>query len=256
MSSAPRPHRPARGGSGRRPEAPNRPPQPSRARAPRPDLPEGVAPSVTGDVRRELRQHVRGKDLLDEVLVAVTLATDAIEGGDPTAAVPYLEWAKEVAPRAPVLRETLAIAHYLAEDYAQALGEVRAYRRLSARADQDHLLADCLRATGRPPAEVGEVVRELLASDAPADRRVEGLLVWAGAVADGGDVGAARAVLRHADRSLLEDAGEDARGRHAWLEADLAARAGDRAAAIRGFERLTELEGDPYDAAERLEELR
>lgn len=190
------------------------------------------------------------------VAVAMTLAAHAVDDDAPLEAVPYLDWVKQVAPRAPVIRETLAIAYYLAEDYKAALNELRAYRRLSASHDQDHLIADCLRATGRSTAEVAEVVEALLITDAPADRRVEGLLVWASAVADEGDLDAASAVLRRADPQLLAAAGDEAAERLAYVAADLHARAGDLDAAIAGFERLAAIEDDPYEAGPRLVDLR
>ena len=227
----------------------------SRPRAPRPDLPVGVRPTLPADVRRELKQHVRGKELADEVGLCLMLAGDAIDADEPDEALPYVAWAKEVAPRAPAIREALAVAHYLRGDYRAALNELRAYRRLSGTNDQDHLLADCMRAAGHTPTEVGQVAQAMLDSDAPADRRLEALLVWAGAVADAGDLAAGRAVLRRADRALVDAAGDDARDRLTYVAGDLAERAGDTDGARRAFQRLVERAEDPYDAADRLAAL-
>jgi tetratricopeptide (TPR) repeat protein len=241
----------------RRDEDPSpRPIRPARPRVEQPALPDDVEVDLPRPVIRELRQHIRNREVGDQVAVAMTMAAHAVEDDAPLEAVPYLDWAKQVAPRAPVIRETLAIAYYLAEDYKAALNELRAYRRLSASNDQDHLIADCLRATGRSTAEVAEVVEGMLAADAPADRCVEGLLVWAGAVADEGDLDAAGAVLRRASERLLAAAGEEAGERLAYVVADLHARAGDLDAAIAGFEQLAAMEDDPYSAGERLVELR
>jgi hypothetical protein len=223
-----------------------------RQRAPRPELPEGVRPQLPGAVRRELKQHVRGRELADEVGLAIMLAGDAIDADDPEGALPYLEWAKEVAPRAPAIREALGVAQYLRGEYKVALNELRAYRRLSGANDQDHLVADCMRANGHDATEVAAVVQAMVDSDAPADRRLEALLVWAGAVADGGDLAAGRAVLRRADRSLVDAAGPAAMDRLTYVAGDLAERDGDVAAARRAFERLLERAEDPYDAGERL----
>lgn len=224
-------------------------------RAERPALPEGVRPSLPREVRRELAQHIRGRELADEVGLAVMLAGDAIDDDAPDDAVPYLAWAKQVAPRAPSIREGLGVAHYLRGDFKAALNELRAYKRLSGSDDQDHLVADCLRATGASSAEVGALVQAMADGDAPADRRLEALLVWAGAVADAGDVAAGRAVLRRADRALVEAAGSDARDRLTYVAGDLAERAGDLDAARKAFARLVEQAEDPYDAAERLDRL-
>lgn len=234
----------------------DRPARRVKPRAPRPDLPVGVEPTLPGNVRRELKQHVRGRELADEVGLCLMLAGDAIDDDAPDDALPYLAWAKEVAPRAPAIREGLAVAHYLKGAYKVALTELRAYRRLSGANDQDHLLADCLRATGAGPTEVGQVVQAMVDSDAPADRRLEALLVWAGAVADAGDLAAGQAVLRRADRALVDAAGDPARDRLTYVAGDLAERAGDVPAARRAFQRLVERSDDPYDAAERLALLR
>lgn len=215
----------------------------------------GIRPTLPGAVRRELKQHIRGRELADEVGLALMLGGDAIDEDAPAEALPYLAWAKEVAPRSPAIREALAVAHYLQGDFKVALNELRAYRRLSGANDQDHLLADCMRATGHTPTEVGEVVQAMVDSDAPADRRLEALLVWAGAVADAGDLAAAQAVLRRADRELVDAAGDAARDRLTYVAGDLAERAGDTAAARRAFERLVERAEDPYDAGERLASL-
>lgn len=236
--------------------ADGRPPRPARPRPQRPDLPDDVTADLPRRVHGELRQHVRSSDLLDEVAVAMTVATRALEDGEPEAAIPYVVWCKDAAPRSPSVRETLAIALYLSGEYARALSELRAYRRLSGSQDQDHLIADCLRATGRSPAEVGAVVEDMLASDAPADRRLEAVLVWAGAVADGGDLVAARAALRRADRELVAAAGPEARDRLTFVAGDLAERSGDHDRAVRAFEALAGREDDPYDVEARLARLR
>lgn len=238
-----------------RPDRDERPARRARPRAPRPELPEDVRPSLPGGVRRELKQHVRGRELADDVGLCLMLAGEAIDDDAPEAALPYLAWAKEVAPRAPSIREGLAVAHYLAGDFRAALNELRAYRRLSGANDQDHLLADCLRATGHATHEVAEVVQAMVDSDAPADRRLEALLVWAGAVADAGDLAAARAVLRRADRTLVDAAGPEAMDRLTYVAGDLAARDGDLAAARRAFTRLAEDPDDPYGVVERLDAL-
>lgn len=250
--------RPRTGAASRGGPAPAREDRPARRavdRAPRPDLPVGVEPTLPGGVRRELKQHVRGRELADEVGLALMLAGDAIDDDAPEDALPYLLWAKQVAPRAPAIREALAVAQYLAGDFQVALNELRAYRRLSGASDQDHLLADCLRATGHSATEVGEVVQAMVDGDAPADRRLEALLVWAGAVADAGDLAAAQAVLRRADRALVDAAGDAARERLTYVAGDLAERSGDIEAARRAFQRLVDRAEDPYDAEERLQRL-
>jgi hypothetical protein len=213
-----------------------------------------MKPSVPGRVRRELKDVVRGRDV-DDVALALTLAGDLIDDQDGNGALEYLVWAKSVASRSPSVREALGVAHYLAEDYRGALNELRAYRRLAGSLDQEHLVADCLRALGHPVSDVAATVEALLEAEVHPARQVEGLLVWAGAVADTGDVAGARAVLRRAGRARLEASGEEARWRYAYLAGDLAERAGDVKAAISAFRTLAALDDDPFEVIERLERL-
>jgi hypothetical protein len=150
----------------------------------------------------------------------------------------------------------LGVAAYLAGDYQRALNELRTYRRLSASLDQEHLVADCLRALGHSVAEVADTVELMLEADVPAERRVEALIVWANAVADAGDARAARAVLRRGTRALLDEAGNEATWRYQYAVGDLALRDGDEATARRALVPLADLPGDPYDLRERIVGLR
>jgi hypothetical protein len=238
------------------PFRPRRPVRPNREDIPKPDLPADVDVDLPRRVRTELRQSVKKAETADELMIALSVGAEAIDADEPEAALPYLLWAKSVAQRAVSIREALGVAYYLSGDFKLALSELRTYRRLSASPDQNHLIADCLRALGQPVSDVAEAAGELLqATDVEAARRVEVLLVWAGALADDGDVGAAKAVLRRADRQMLEDAGPEARERFQYMVGDLAARAGDVEAARAAWEPLARLEDDPYGLEERLAEL-
>lgn len=245
-----RPGRP----EGRRPatSAPDRPVRPDRPRPERPDFPEGAKPRLPAPVRRELRGVVRGR-LAEDVALALTVASEAIEEELPDVALPYLTWAKAVASRAPSIREALGVAHYLAENFREALNELRAYRRLSGSLDQEHLVADCLRALDHPVSEVADTVEQMLAADVPDDRKIEGLIVWAAAVADSGDLAAARAVLRRVDRDVLARAEDEARHRYAYVVGDLADRAGDHETAAKAWAPLAAIDGDPYEITDRME---
>lgn len=217
-----------------------------------PDLPRSVQPDVPGWVMRELKRQA---DDPTQVARALTLAGDALADERPDRALPYLTWAKGQVPRSAAVREALGIALYRADDFASALSELQTYRRLTGRNDQNHLIADCLRATGRPPEKVGEVIEAMDVEVDGLDRVVEGVIVWASALADAGDVPAGRAVL---DRVLEQvehhkDEVPEQAVRLWYVAGDLADRAGDTETARHHFERLSLLEGDPLDAEERLE---
>lgn len=222
----------------------------------RPVIPDDVDPWVPRGLRRAIGQQVRDLDTARDVQRAVAAGGRLLDEGRGDEAVALFSWAKMHASRVPDIREGLGVAHYQAGAFREAMQELRTYRRMSASHDQDHLIADCLRGLGRPVDEVAATVQELLDADGiPPDRQVEGLVVWAGALRDAGDIAGGRAVLRRADRDLLRRADDEAGARLAYLSADLAAADGDLETARAGFRRLADLPGDPLDAGARLAEL-
>lgn len=243
------------------PAKPFRPPRGARPAArdvevTKPEFPPGAEVHLPRRVRTELRQGMKDAKAAEDVMLALTLAAAAIDDDEPQEALPYLLWAKTIAQRSPSIREALGVAHYLSGNYQAALTELRTYRRLAATADQNHLVADCLRGLGHPVADVAEAIGELLdAPDVEAERKVEGLLVWAGALADHGDVQAAKAVMRRASREMLDAAGSEARERFQYLAGELAMQAGDTDKARAAWAPLAQLEDDPYGLRERLDEL-
>lgn len=156
-------------------------------------------PRTRPRVPREVYQDVRGaanSGEADDVLRALGGAEDALQRGDVDAGLHFLEWAKAAASRSWAVREALGVAYYLAGRYRDAQRELLTYRRLSGREDQNHLLADCARASG-DSEKVRRYVDAMLDSDVEVDRVIEGLLVLAGDRADRGDVdGALRALER------------------------------------------------------------
>ena len=239
---------------------PPRPIRPSRRvatpRVERPDIPEDVQVRLPGDVRRDVKANAPNAEVADDVLRALTIAGELVAEDRADEAMPLLRWSKQAVGRSAFVRELLGLAHYHQGQWHEAVAELRTYARLLARADQHHVIADCLRGLGRPPSDVADAVRELLEDRrAPADRRVEGLLVWAGALADADELSAARGVLRRADRDLLDEAGEEARLRWTYVVADLAERAGDVEHAVAAFRKVAAMPGDPYGAGERLDAL-
>jgi hypothetical protein len=162
-----------------------------------------------------------------DVALALSVGAAAIDEGFVEPAVEALAWAKHSAPRVSSIREAYGVALYLAERYGEALTELQAYRRMTGRNDQNHLIADSLRALDRGLDRVAAVARELVEDQqAPADRRAEATLVWAGATADAGEVRTARVLVRRA----LESAGDEETEhvlRLRLFAAELAGREGD-----------------------------
>ncbi len=183
------------------------------------------------------------------LLVAASLTID----DDPESALVFAREAKRKAARVAPVREAVALAAYAAGDYAEALSELRAVRRMTGDDSHVPLMADCERGLGRPRKALellASVPEESLAPEA----RVEARLVAAGARRDLGQPEAALLLLqvpalnsRRTDLSI-------ARLRYAY--ADTLADLGRTDEAALWFSRA--MAADPEattDAADRLAEL-
>ena len=238
-----------------RPDAPPR--VASQRSAPtRPPLPEDEQPQLPKPVKREIERTLGSGPKARDIALALSIGSAAIDEDRIDVALQVLAWAKHEAPRISAIREAYGVALYLAEQYAGALTELQAYRRLTGQTDQNHLVADCLRALGRDLDQIAEAAEALLADEsAPDDRRAEAAIVWAAALADIGDLGAARSVVRRfIERPRAEDAEHDLRVR--YLAADLAEQQGDIAEAVRQLGSIVAVDDELFDARERLETLR
>lgn len=177
------------------------------AAPPRPALPDDEEPHLPRAVRRDIERILGPGDRARDVALALSVGSDALDLGRVDVALQALGWAKHLAPRVAAVREAYGVARYLDEDFSGALTELQAYRRMTGRTDQNHVIADCLRGLDRDVDRVGELAEELLAdTSAPAERRAEAAVVWAAALADDGQRSSARALLR---RHLGRDAGTD-----------------------------------------------
>lgn len=203
-------------------------------------------------MRKEIERALGKGPRTRDVLLALSIGSAAIDEDRPDVAVEVLAWAKHQAPRLAVVREAYGVALYLAERYAEALAELQAYRRLRGSNDQNHLIADCLRALDRGLDRVAAAAEELLADpDAPEDRRAEAAIVWASAAAEDGAIPVGRSILRRyldARRGHDDDHDLDAR----YVAADLAARDGDLGEARRLLEAVAAVDPDLHDVTERL----
>jgi tetratricopeptide (TPR) repeat protein len=181
-----------------------------------------------------VRSALRGLDPRNVERVAGHLvAAGTLVEEDPAAALAHARAARDRASRVAAVREAVGVAAYHAEDYAEAVRELRAYRRMSGDAGYRAVLADCERALGRPEVAL-RLVAEALAEDPDPEESVELRIVESGARLDLGEGAAARLVLEAAlgllDPASLEP-GDAPRVRLASAYADLLEIQGEKARA-------------------------
>lgn len=153
--------------------------------------PEVEAKQLAPEVRREL-------STLDRT-TADTVARHLVTAGtlldeDPEAALQHARAARARAARIAAVREAVGIAAYHCGDWAQALAELRAARRMGSKSPLLPLIADCERGLGRPQRAV-ELARGPEAAELIGDEADELRIVAAGARVDLGQLEAALAVL-------------------------------------------------------------
>jgi hypothetical protein len=153
-------------------------------------LPDEIADvELDPSVRAELRSL--GKPLADEI-AAHLLAAGLLIDEDPAAALAHARYARSRAGRIGAIREAAGVAAYAAGEYAEALAELRASRRMTGDPSVLAMIADSERALGRPE-------RALRVADDPQlagldrDDQIEVFLVVSGARRDLGQLDAALA---------------------------------------------------------------
>lgn len=190
----------------------------------------------------------RSDQAIRDFLQAVT----ALEDGRAGDAVEAAARAKSLASRSGAIREVLGIALYRAERFRDALRELQAYRRLTARVDQNHLIADSYRALGVPEKAV-EPALEAVRAQIPEEARAEAAVIGASALADLGRFTEALGILRSfgADDRLAKPF----HLRLWYVTGDVLERAGRPGEAAEEFRRVLRHDPDAFDAADRLARL-
>ncbi len=157
-----------------------------------PEIPPGVdAKQLAPDIRRELSTLDRAT--ADAVARHLVAAGELIDE-DPEAALSHARAARARASRIAVVREAVGIAAYHCGDWAQALAELRAARRMGSKSSLLALIADCERGLGRPERAI-ELARGPEAAQLSGDDADEVRIVAAGARADLGQIEQALTVL-------------------------------------------------------------
>ena len=214
-----------------------------------PPLPEDLDPrSLDAEVRGQLRALARG--VAEQVSLRLVAAGELIDV-DPETALAHALVARRLASRIPAVREAVGLAAYHAGQWQAAIGELRAYHRMTGRQSHLAMLADCERALGRSERAI-DLYRGADRGQMSRDEAAELLIVAAGARADLGQRDAALSMLQVPE--LRADEPWVARLRYAYADALLGV--GRRDDAREWFARAAEVDEDATtDAAERLLEL-
>ncbi len=218
-----------------------------------------VGPSIPNDVTgQELDKAIRG-DLRTlsveaaEIVSRHLVMTARLLDDRPDLAWEHAKAAVSRGGRLAVVREAAGVAAYTAGEYADALAQFRAARRISGSDSYWPLMADCERGLGRPE-------RAITMAGAPEvdrldrDGRVEMRIVASGARRDLGQLDAAVVTLQCPELSATSTESWSARLKFAYADALLAAGREDEAR--DWFAKAGEADTrDETDAAERLADL-
>lgn len=223
----------------------------SQARYDGPPIPE----DITG---KELDRSIQAQlqSLPDKLALRVArhlVAAGLLIDTEPRTAYEHTLAARARASRLAVVREAVGEAAYAAQEYTEALAELRAAKRMNGVQDYVAMMADCERALGRPDRALA------LVRNAPKDKLSHALvaeltIVEAGARRDRGELDAA---LRTLETSHINSKSREpwvARLRYAY--ADTLLEAGRPTDALAWFHRTEAVDGEGItDAGERAAEL-
>lgn len=214
-------------------------------------LPDDVEPGMLdNEVRRELRSL--SKETAEKVTRHLVVVGRTIDD-DPQEALRHARAAAAQAGRVGPVREAAGLAAYAAGEWAEALTELRAARRITG--DPGHLavLADCERALGRPERALA-VADDPTVAQLSQDQRVELVIVLSGARRDLGQADAAVLLLQEPARRTRRQRPWAARLWYALADALL--DAGRAEEARNWFARAAEADDTgSTDADERLLQL-
>ncbi|WP_239459906.1 tetratricopeptide repeat protein [Nocardioides daejeonensis] len=243
--------RPGRKNDWKRPASDQRSRSEEQARYDGPPLPE----EITGkELDRSVAAQLRGlpEKLAQRVARHLAAAGMLIES-DPKTAYQHTLAARARAARLAVVREACGEAAYAAGEYAEALSELRAAKRMNGATAYLPIMADCERALGRPERAL-ELAKSPAVAKFEAPAKAEMTLVEAGARRDMGNLDAALRTLEHAPLTHQSRAAWVVRLRYAY--ADTLLEAGRLQDALTWFHRTEAIDGDEItDAGARALEV-
>jgi hypothetical protein len=158
-----------------------------------PPLPDDL---TAADLDAEVRRDLRGlqKDTADSVARHLVAAGRLVDE-DPQLALEHARFARRRASRIAVVREAAGIAAYHAGEWAEALAELRAARRMGGGPVHVPVMADIERALGRPERAI-DLARGPEARELDRAERIELTIVAAGARRDLGETDASVVALQ------------------------------------------------------------
>lgn len=189
---------------------------------------------------------------LAETIARHLVATALLVDTDPVQALAHARAAAARLPRMAAVREAVGVAAYHAGEFASALLELRAARRIDGSSHNLPLMADAERGLGRPERAIDYLSDPGVAA-LDAAGRAELLIVVSGARRDMGQPEAAAVLLRDEVTARTEPKPWTPRLWYAYAEALLAA--GRTMEALRWFTATAGIDEDTTDAAERVYEL-
>jgi tetratricopeptide (TPR) repeat protein len=211
--------------------------------------------SITGrELDRAVRQQMRGlPDKLAARVARHLVAAGQLIDEDPATAYRHTLAARARATRIAVVREACGEAAYAAGEFAEALSELRAAKRINGNNEYLPLMADCERALGRPDKAL-KLAKSPAVEGLPPELQAEMTIVEAGARRDRGELDAAIRTLEAAPLRAKSRDDWVVRLRYAYADTLLAA---DRTEdAVVWFNRAAGIDNDGVtDAADRLAEL-
>ncbi|MEZ5093080.1 tetratricopeptide repeat protein [Nocardioides sp.] len=244
--------RPERGGRSDRGRADRTEPRTeTQQRYDGPPLPE----EITGrELDRSVLAQLKGlPDKLAQRVARHLAAAGQLIDEDPETAYQHTLAARARAGRLAVVREAVGESAYAAGHYAEALAELRAAKRMNGATAYLPIMADCLRALGRPQEALKLARNPSVAGFAP-EAKAEMTLVEAGARRDLGQLDAALRVLELSPLTSKSRAAWVVRLRYGY--ADTLEAAGRDGEALAWFHRTHAIDSDQItDAAERADAL-